>query len=117
MSEAILEARKAHLDRRMRVVAMLNIVFSALMLGLWSDIPSTIAEPVRWATWTPLRAHPDLLEFPFVMLWGLPLAGVALAWPLRQGGSSRLALWVASFPMLYLGILIGCFYVVPQLMA
>ncbi|MEQ1612560.1 MAG: hypothetical protein ABL904_07385 [Hyphomicrobiaceae bacterium] len=116
MSEARLQARKAHIDRRMRAVAILNVAFSALMLGLWSNVPRILAEPVRWATWAPLGAHPDLFEFPFVMLWGLPLAGIAVAWPIRQGGSSRLAIWVASFPMLYIGTLIGGFYVIPGLL-
>lgn len=117
MSEDYPRISQGHLDRRIRAVAMLNVGFSAAMMWLWSDIPHSLADPVRWATWAPLRPHPGLLEFPFVLLWGLPMAGTALAWLLRQGGSKRLALWVVSFPLLYLGILLACFHVVPQLMS
>jgi hypothetical protein len=83
---------------------------------MWSDVPYFLSEPVRWATWATLRPQSDLFEFPFVMLWGLPLAAMVIAWPLRQGGSARLAIWVATFPILYLGTLVACFYVIPTFM-
>ena len=101
--------------RRISAVMLLNVLFSGLILFWWSEIELVLGAPLRWATWSTVTARPELLEYPFVLVWGLPLLGVAAAWLLRVAGSLRPAMWVALFPLAYIGTLVACFYVVPHM--
>jgi len=116
MSEKSPAEKAEILGRRLRLVLLLNLVYASLPLLWWEQLSQFLMDPVRWATWTSLGPNPGILEYPYAMLWGLPLAGFAIGWLLQLGGSRRTALWIESFPPLYLTTLLASFYIIPNIM-
>lgn len=93
-------------DRRGKVflstMACINIAFAGLNLFLWSVVAIVLADPISWATWSPLGSvnhRPDLFEYPYVLLWGLPLAGSGVAALNNFMGFKRMAKVAALFPI------------------
>lgn len=83
-------------------MAVVNLAFAVLNIFLWSVVALVLADPISWATWSPLGAvgqRPDLLEYPFVLLWALPLAGSAVAALNSFLGFKRMAKVAAMFPL------------------
>jgi hypothetical protein len=111
MSDDGLGAHRARLHQRLGLALLVDVLFAGAMLLWWGRLSWVLMDPVRWATWVNVGPNPDLFEYPFVVLWGLPLAGVGLAWVVKLGGAMRWAVWIASFPPLYFGAIAMCFYV------
>ena len=93
-------------DRRGKVflstMACINLMFAALNVFMWSVVALVLADPISWATWSPLGAvthRPDLFEYPFVLLWALPLAGSGVAALNNFLGFKRMAKLAAAFPI------------------
>jgi hypothetical protein len=106
-------AADEQLDKRLRIVAALDIAFVAMAI-FWSALMARlVADPLEWATWKNVSASPGLFDYPFLLLWMLPLTGLACAWILTKGGHKKLAVWSAGFPLMYLSTIVACFYAVP----
>lgn len=116
MSEGNTSDEIAAIERRLSLMLVINVALSAAMLLWWHDLSRYLADPIRWATWENIGPNTGTFEYPFVMLWVLPLVAFGIAWTLRMAGSRRKALWIASFPVFYLGTLVACFYIAPRLM-
>ena len=71
------------------------------------------AEPVRWATVQGVGSRPELLEYPFVLLWLLPVAGACAAWVAQKAERLKLAYFLAFYPLLYFGVVTGWYYLAP----
>lgn len=98
------------IDRRnkafFRVMGLLNLLFAAANIFFWSALALVIADPIGWATWSTLgsvSSRPDLFEYPFVMLWGLPLLGSGVAAINNFLGLKQLARVAALSPLLLFG--------------
>lgn len=92
---------------------LVNGAFACVAIFWWTLISFFIAEPIKWATWTGISARPELLEYPFSMLWMLPAAGICGAWLAKKAGRPRLAIRLAFFPILFIGLVLGWFYLTP----
>jgi hypothetical protein len=108
--------KAASLERRLRLLLLVNAVFVALSLFWWKELASLMAHPLQWATWQHVSPRAGILEYPVVLLWALPLVGCAAAWVMKKGNQTQLALWMASFPLLYIATLVACFHIIPKLM-
>jgi hypothetical protein len=91
----------------------INAVFALGVVAWWHMMAQVMAEPVRWATWQAMAPRPAMLDYPFVMLWALPLAAISIAWFARQFGNLRFACGVAFFPVFYLSLMVSWFYLAP----
>jgi hypothetical protein len=100
----------------LRRLLLLNAWFVVLSLFWWKELAVFMADPLQWATWQHVSPRAGILEYPVVLLWALPLTGSAAAWVMKKGNQTQLALWMASFPLLYISTLIACFHVIPKLM-
>jgi hypothetical protein len=94
-------------------LVMIDGVFAMLALLWWHLMSVFLAEPMRWATWAAVPPKPAMLDYPFLLLWLLPSAGICAAWFAKKARHERLACWFAVFPILYLGILVAWFYLTP----
>jgi hypothetical protein len=92
-----------------------NALFAAAVVFGWAFLAWVIAEPTAWAARTPIphRSTPDLFEYPFLLLWAMPAAGVAGAWVAEKLGRRGLAYAVALLPILYFNVIFGWFYLSP----
>ena len=62
-----------------RALMGVNALFAGLILFAWTYVAFFVAEPLAWATWMPISRGYGLtgvMEYPFVMLWLFPLAGI-----------------------------------------
>jgi hypothetical protein len=105
--------RRQRNSRFLFAMIVINCVFALGVLLWWHWMAAVMAEPVRWATWRALGPRPGILEYPFILLWVLPVSAVSAAWLARQFGNMRLACGVAFFPVFYVSLIIGWFYLTP----
>ena len=116
MSQVEQNAKTNDLDRRLRLMASVNVIFIALIFLAWNPTVRLVGEMMQWATLEHVSPRAGILDYPLTLMWGLPVVGTCLAWIFRQSGSYSLALWAAGFPLLYLGALVAGFYIVPLMM-
>lgn len=91
----------------------INIAFAATSVFWWTMMSLFAAEPIKWATWTGISSSPDLLEYPFSLLWMVPVASSIAAWLTHKGGKKRTAFNLACFPLIFLGLVFGWYYLAP----
>lgn len=100
----------------MTFLMLANAVIAMTVLFAWTAISLYIVEPIAWATWVPVRrgtTFEDLFEYPFVMLWCMPAAGIAGAWLALKFGRRALAIGCVTLPLGLLGLIFGWYYLAP----
>jgi hypothetical protein len=93
-----------------------NAVIALTVLFAWTAVSLYIVEPIAWATWMPVRrgtSFEELFEYPFVLLWLLPAAGIGGAWLSLRTGRRGAAFLCAIAPIAFLGLIFGWFYLAP----
>jgi hypothetical protein len=48
-----------------------------------------------------------------VLLWLLPVAGACAAWVAQKAKRMKLAYFLAGYPLAYLGLMVGWYYLAP----
>ena len=87
-----------------------NAVFALANVFFWSSLAVVLADPISWSTWSSMGGsarQPELLEYPFVVLWALPLAGSAIAALYSFLGFGRMARVAAMFPLALFAFTVG----------
>lgn len=100
----------------MTFLMLANAVVAMTVLFAWTAVSLYIVEPIAWATWMPVRRgtnFDDLFEYPFVMLWFLPMAGIAIAWLALKAGRKRIALSGVALPLALLSLIFGWYHLAP----
>ena len=100
----------------MTFLMLVNVIVAMTVLFAWTAISLYIVEPIAWATWMPVRrgtSFEELFEYPFVMLWLMPLAGNAGAWLGLKFGRRNFALACLILPVALLGLIFGWYYGAP----
>ncbi len=100
----------------MTVLMLANAVIAMTVLFAWTAISLYLVEPIAWATWMPVRrgtSFEDLFEYPFVMLWLMPAAGIAGAWISLKLGRRALAITCVTLPIALLALIIGWYNFAP----
>lgn len=107
--------RKDHAaeQRVLLILSVVNATFAGTSVFLWTFLSLFVAEPIQWATWRGISSRPDLIEYPFILLWMLPAAGIVAGWIAKRAGQMRIACWLAFFPIILLGLIFGWFYMAP----
>lgn len=90
-----------------------NLLFAGGCIFLWALMSLFLAAPMRWATAQGLGPRPELLDYPFVLLWLLPVAGACGAWIAQNEQRPKLACLLAAFPLLVFALVAGWFYLAP----
>jgi hypothetical protein len=100
--------------RMLFALMLVNSVFATTSVFWWTFMSLFVAEPIKWATWTGISSRPDLFEYPFSLLWMIPGTAVCAAWLAHKAGKRRMALNLVIFPIVFLGLLFGWYYLAPQ---
>jgi len=110
-------AAPKRLSRGMLILMGADVVFAAAILFAWTYISFFVAEPLAWATWMPINRGygiSGVLEYPFVMLWMLPLVGVGCAWLSLKAGRKPLAYACVAVPLVMLALVLGWYHLTPS---
>jgi hypothetical protein len=102
--------------RRLGAILALDAAVTTAGLAVPETMARLLAGPLQWATGDYVSVKSGVLDYPYGLIWGLPLAGMAIAWLLRQGGLNRPALWVAALPIVFLAMVVGGFRLLPPLL-
>lgn len=99
--------------RVLLILFVVNATFAVSTVFFWAFLSLFVAEPIQWATWRGVGSRPDLFDYPFIVLWLLPAAGIGAGWIAKRAGQHRLACWLALMPIILLGLVFGWFYLMP----
>jgi hypothetical protein len=113
MDLSIQNLKRLRSARVLVTLIVINAVFALGVVAWWQLMAQVMAEPVRWATWQAMAPRPGMLDYPFVMLWALPLTAITVASFARKLGKFRFACGVAFFPVFYLSLMVSWFYLAP----
>jgi hypothetical protein len=113
MALSLYEGRQRQDSRFLVALMLANGTFAASSAAWCPFVSAFVADPLRWATWYGLGSRPELFDYPFVLLWLLPAGGICGAWLAEKGHSRRLSCFFALFPLLFLGLLFGWYYLLP----
>jgi hypothetical protein len=94
-------------------VSGINLAFAGICIGAWGFVALFVGEAVSWATWMPMSSRPEFLEYPFLLLWALPVGFSCLAWVSQKAGRDRLALGCAVMPVILFSLMIGWYWLAP----
>ncbi len=97
----------------LQTLLLSNGLFALAAAGAWNAIAPVVGDPLRWATSRAMAAQPGLLDYPFNLLWLLPVAGAAIAWIAARAGRAGMARWFAAAPMLFIGLIVVWYYFAP----
>lgn len=97
----------------LKVLVSANVVLGLCALLFWELMSILIAEPILWATGQGGGTRPELLDYPFVLIWLLPIACACIAWIASKVEWMKLAHFVAFYPLLYLGLVVGWYHLTP----
>ena len=100
--------------RFLRGFVTVNGAFALASVLWWAGLAGLLAEPLKWATVQGLPPNPGLFEYPFCLCWMLPGSGICCAWVANKAGRRRAALGIALFPIVFLGLIVGWFWLVPS---
>ena len=67
---------------RLGLLSMINLGFAAANLFYWSRLSRYVADPLAWSTRADVERTtgiPVLFDYPFVLLWAMPVGGVVIA--------------------------------------
>jgi hypothetical protein len=91
-----------------------NALLALAMVFYWSGLAAYIGEPVRWAMTVGVSLNPTLLEYPYVMLWIIPILCMVGGWGALKGNQAGIARILGIYPTLALVMMTGWFYLAPQ---
>lgn len=100
----------------MMMLMLVNATASLAVLGAWTYVSKYVADPIAWATWVRVYRTGytlEIFEYPFVLLWLLPVACVALAWTAHKAGYRSLAWTALTLPLALQTLIITWFHVAP----
>lgn len=93
-----------------------NVLFVLVVLSAWTYVSSFVSEPLAWATWMRIYRSGSLLdifEYPFSVLWIMPLCFVALGWISDKIGARGFAWMCVTLPVVMHVMIIGWFHLAP----
>lgn len=91
----------------------LNGLFAAAVVAYWTGVSLIIEEPFRWATGEGVSPSPSLFEYPYLLLWIVPSAAAVIGWLSIHAKMPALGRFVGIYPLLFLGLMVGWFYLTP----
>lgn len=103
-------------SRGLGAMVLLNASLSLGILFAWTYLSMFVAEPVAWATWMPVSrgyGFNGIFDYPFVMLWMMPLIGICGTWLSLKSTRLTLAYAFALVPLAMLFLIVGWFYLAP----
>ncbi len=100
MDYTLYEGRRYHRNLFVRVASVINLSLVAATIFAWPYVALILADPIGAASHAALSrvASPALFDFPFVVIWGLPLGMTVLSWVLSHLGARELARLAALYP-------------------
>ena len=92
--------RRTPAEAFVQAMIMLNLGMAAAVFGAWSGYSEVLADPLSVIAGSGPPIRPSVLEYPYLLLWVIPLLCGCLAFVTAAIQSARLARFFAVFPVL-----------------
>lgn len=103
-----------HTQSKMLVLMMaVNLAMAIASLTAWAYVRLSVAQPLSWATSQIVGENPDFLDYPFVLLWALPIFAVLVARSAAKWGAKEMAFGVAMLSPTLFATIMALFYLGP----
>lgn len=89
------------------VLILVNLGIGAAPLLIYVRIAPFVAGPVEWATGRRLGGADEILLYPGILTWALPIFLALWMWALRQRGSIGGALQIGLISSIYPAVVVG----------
>jgi hypothetical protein len=102
---------------RVHAMMAVNMVFAVAVLFGWTVLSAFVADPVAWATWMPVNldvTSDEIFDYPYILLWFGPLAGVAISWMALNANKRALAYAGQFIPIGLIGLMLSWYYILPH---
>jgi hypothetical protein len=114
MTISIYEGRRYDPQRFVRLMSMLNIAMAICVLFAWPYIAGVLSDPMMLASGEGISSRPSLDEYPYVVLWLLPLLCVIVSWIATTIGFTAFAKFVLAYPVMLYGCSIFWYHYLSQ---
>lgn len=84
-----------------------NAVLACAMAFYWTRVSIPVIEPFNWAMRDSVSPQPQLLEFPYMLLWSTPLICMMIGWAAMQLKQESIARIVGGYPTMMLVLMVG----------
>jgi hypothetical protein len=91
-----------------------NIVLACAMSLYWTVFAVSVGEPFRWAMRDGVSPQPQLLEFPYMLLWSTPLICMMIGWAAMHLKQDSIARIVGGYPTMMLMLMVGWYNFAPS---
>lgn len=92
---------------------LLNAGIALGMVFYWTGLATIISEPFKWAMREGVTLHPNLLDYPYVLLWATPALCMLTGWFAVRINQPRIAVLVGGYPSMMLALMLGWYYLAP----
>lgn len=100
VSVSLYEGRAYDPNRFVRLMAVVNITFAAVVLFAWPQIAAYLEGPMSLAADEGIARRPGFAEYPYVLLWTLPVLATLGAWIATRSGHFLFAKCLTAYPAL-----------------
>ncbi|MEZ5924829.1 MAG: hypothetical protein R3D57_10660 [Hyphomicrobiaceae bacterium] len=110
MSVSLYEGRAYDANRFVRLMAVVNVAFACVVLFAWPQIAGLLDTPVSVAADAGIASRPEFSEYPYVLLWSLPILGSLAAWIATRSEKFLFAKFLAAYPAIVILAAVGWYH-------
>ena len=107
---SLYEGRAYDPNRFVRLMAFVNLAFACIVLFAWPQVSAFLDTPVSVAADVGIARQPGFAEYPYVLLWTLPVIGSLGAWLASRSEQFLFAKFLAAYPAMVILAAVGWFH-------
>ena len=100
MSHSRYATRRRSTSGFVHALTLVNLALSLGVLVAWPNYSEAIADPVSVIAGGGSSIKPSAFEYPYLLLWLIPLTGIGAAYVAKAMDSNPLAKFFAAYPLL-----------------
>jgi hypothetical protein len=117
VSVSLYEGRAYDPNRFVRLMAVVNITFALVVLFAWPMVATYLDTPFSVAADAGIASRPNFAEYPYVLLWTLPVLGSLGAWLATRAEKFLFAKFLAAYPALVIVAAVGWYHYLSSIYA
>lgn len=102
MSVSLYEGERYDPKRFVTIMMAVNLAICVVVLFSWPIVGPLLADPISAAAESSLDGThtPSIVDYPYVVLWLLPMLGAVGSWLTSNLGQPTLSKFLAAYPLL-----------------
>ena len=110
VSVSLYEGRAYDPNRFVRLMAVVNITFACIIFFAWPQVSAFLDTPLSVAANVGIARRPGFAEYPYVLLWTLPILGSLGAWIAGRSEHFLFSKFLAAYPAMVILAAVGWYH-------